>query len=109
MQPSAVVESFNVEEDVGLRFGAGTISCSVYQLRFERAEKTLHRSLVVAVPFAAHARSCIDRTQPLLKKMAGVLAATVEMMQQAISGIALLDSHIAVSYTHLTLPTICSV
>src|SRR5215510_8757065 len=82
MAPAAVVESFDVLEHRATGLDPGLPPAGVNQFDFERSEETLRHRVVPAVAAAAHAAPDPVQRQQLLVVVAGVLAATIRMMQQ---------------------------
>ena len=54
MRALAIVEGFNVIEDVGARLSAGEEVTAVNEFEFEGAPEAFHGGIVVAVAFATH-------------------------------------------------------
>src|SRR5512134_946262 len=77
-----IIETHNIGKDVGLGFLAGLVILEMDMLAFEGAKETLHRSIVIAVASAAHADLDLLVDEKLLVRIAGILAATIRMMQQ---------------------------
>ena len=71
-----------------------TIPAMMNQLRFERAEKALHRGVVVAVPLAAHACRDAVLVEQIAEVSTGVLDATVRMVDQPCRRSASIDTHL---------------
>lgn len=87
----AIVEAFQVEEDVGHRFLASAVKGMVDQLRLQRTKEALHRRVVVAVATTAHAGRDGMGGQQRLERSAGVLTAAVAMLNQGADRLALVQ------------------
>ena len=73
MPPLAVVEQFDVFEQLVAGLSSGTPPAPMDQFNFERGEETFRHRVVPAVAFTAHATlDAVDRQQ-LLILVAGVL------------------------------------
>lgn len=89
MESLAVIEGIDVVEDrpgglsVVLKTGA------VDKLLLERAPEAFYRGVIVAVATAAHARRHVPGGQMLAVRFAGVLAATVRVLEQPCFGLSL--------------------
>jgi len=85
MLPLAIVKRRDVVEHTG----AGRIKISqrnaVGPFVFQRLEETLTHGIVVTATHPAHARLHLQQAQGLLKRIAGVLTATVRMMNRALA------------------------
>src|SRR5216110_275504 len=78
----AVVEAFDVVEDLHASVGAGLEGTAIDQLQFEGAPEALHGGVVIAVGSAAHGGDQASATQSLTIIAAGVLDATIGMEKQ---------------------------
>ena len=88
-----IVEAFDVVEHIGSGLVSGSVHSACCSLGFERGEEALHRRVVPDVARPAHrADDTVVRHQPL-ELFAGVLAATVGMMQQGIGFATPPDRH----------------
>lgn len=93
MMPDGIIEPFDVFEDVPAGLCAGCILLVMNPLVFESAKKTFHDGVVVAVAFAAHADQDPVGFQNGLDLVAGILAATIRVVEQLRPGLALIESH----------------
>src|SRR5204862_3347394 len=82
MSAVAVVEGFDVMEDLPASLGAGIEETSIDQLQFEGAPEAFHGGVVVAVASAAHGGDQAGVTECLAIIAAGVLDATIGMEKQ---------------------------
>jgi len=81
---SHVVEAFDVVEHVSLGFVPCPIGLARRSFGFQRGEEALHRRVVPDVARTAHrADDAVIGHQPL-ELLAGVLAATIGVMQQRV-------------------------
>ena len=93
VQTLAIVPSFDVFKEgcAGLsprgKALAGTFG-------FERAEKALHGCVVKAISNPAHTDLAVVGRQRILIRFAGVLAALIRMMQQALGWVAFQHGHL---------------
>src|SRR6476469_7758168 len=78
----AVVEGFDVIEDLHASLGAGVEEATIDQLQFEGAPEAFHGGVVIAVASAAHGGDQAGVTQSLAVIAAGVLDATIGMEKQ---------------------------
>jgi len=93
MSPLAVVEEFDVLEQLAARLSSGTPLALIDQFDFECGEKTFRHRFVPTVALTAHAAlDAVDRQQ-LLIIVAGILAAAIRVMQQALRRLAVLQCH----------------
>ena len=93
MPASRVVEAFDVVEHIGPGLIPRPISLAVDAFGLQRREEALHRRIVPDVARAAHrADDAVVGHQPL-ELLAGVLAATVRMMQQRVGLASAPDRH----------------
>ncbi len=82
MATGAIVKGFNEEEDVRHGILTGSINSMIHQLCFKCSEETLYRGVVVAIPPSTHAWHDVVDGQQILESLAGVLAATIIVMNQ---------------------------
>src|SRR4030067_43749 len=94
MATCAVVEAFDVNEDVGLGFNPGIVILKVDLLTFQGAEETLHRGVVITVPGATHADLHPVSRQQILVRPTGILTAAIRMMQKTCGRSAVLYGHL---------------
>ena len=88
MPPFEIIEALDVAEYIGLGLVPYPIDLTRYTLGLERGKEALHRRIVPDIARAAHGTDdAVIGHQPL-ELLAGVLAATVGVMQQRI-GLAL--------------------
>ena len=73
MSPLAVVEEFDIFEELGAGLSSGTPATLIDQFDFESGEKTFCHRVVPAIAFTAHAALDAVCRQQLLILMAGVL------------------------------------
>lgn len=52
MEPPAVVEGFNVVEDLSLSFSAGVIRLAIDPFLLERAKETLHGRVIISSTYS---------------------------------------------------------
>jgi len=83
MATTQVVKAFEVEKDVTLRSKMRSIDLILNQFGLECSPEALHQSIVAAVAGATHTDLHRGRLQASLVVVAGILAATVGMMQQS--------------------------
>ena len=83
MLPFPVVKHLDVLKAGGLHDGVGGVANAMHPLVLEAVEPTLGWRVVPAIPFAAHRTGHAVFLEPVLKRMAGVLAASVGVMQQS--------------------------
>ena len=62
MTTSAIVERFNVEEDVDHGFFAVLVASMIYQLRFECAQETVRWNKPEAIPLLLQAGASLEAT-----------------------------------------------
>ncbi len=77
MTPLAIVVEFDEFENSAASLGPGLEADVMDQLRFKRAEETLHGCIIETIAFAAHAGLDFVFGQKSLILDAGILAATV--------------------------------
>src|SRR3990172_3630791 len=90
----AVVEAFDVSEDVGLGFNPGMVILKVDLLTFQGAEETLHRGVVITITCVTHADLHAVSRQQALVSHTGILTAAIRMMQQTCGRSAVLHGHL---------------
>lgn len=76
-----ILETHNVGKDVGSGLLASLVFLEMDMLAFEGAKETLHGSVVITVASAAHADLYLLVDDKSLVSMAGILAATIRMME----------------------------
>lgn len=81
MPALGIVEPLNVIEHIGPGFIAGSVDLSICTLGLQRGEEAFHGGIVPAVAPATHAALDSLVREQLLKRLAGVLAALVGVMQ----------------------------
>ena len=91
MEPHAVVEDLDVAENRAFCFGTGGEDAPVDEFGFQRGPEALHFGVVVAVACPTHPRSDTVGAQKLAVRLAGVLAATVGVVEQPARGPLRLD------------------
>jgi hypothetical protein len=74
--------------------GFGYASGSDNPVRFSVWQKTLRHRVILAIAFATHAAQETVRRQQSMILLAGVLAAAVRVMQQAVRRLAILQRHL---------------
>src|SRR6516165_9095081 len=94
MSPLAVVEQFDIFEQLVAGLSSGTPPALTDQFNFERGKKTFRHRVVPAVAFTAHATLDAVNRQQLLILVAGVLAAAIRVMQQTLRRLAVLQGHL---------------
>ena len=94
MPPLAIVEQFDVFEDFASCLGSATPAALITQFDFQCGKKTLRHRVIPAIAFATHAAQETVRRQQSLILIAGVLAAAVRVMQQAVRRLAILQRHL---------------
>src|SRR4030067_2588076 len=94
MATCAVIEAFDVNEDVGLSVNPGIVILKVDLLTFQGAEETLHRGVVITVPGATHADLHPVSRQQIPVRLTGILTAAIRMMQQTCGRSGGLHSHL---------------
>src|SRR5690242_16979273 len=92
MSPLPIVEQLDVFEDFAAGLGSGTPAALINQFELEGGEKTLRHRIIPAVAFTAHATQHAVRRQQLLILVAGVLAAAIRVMQQALRRLAVVSA-----------------
>src|SRR4051812_44555736 len=93
MPPAPIVEDFDIFEQCCFGLPPGAELCSMNKLRFERAEERFHRCIVIAVALAAHGDLDAVAVEDLAIRPAGVLDATIGMVDEALRWSAMLDRH----------------
>src|SRR3546814_7056886 len=83
MPSLSVVKHFDVVEQALPSLVEGSVFLMPHMLGFERMEKALHRCVVVAITFTAHARLDIVLSKQSLITSGSVLHALIGMEQQA--------------------------
>ena len=78
----AIVEGFDVIEDLGASLAAGVEVAAIDQFEFESAPEAFHGGVVVAVAFAAHRGDEAGLGEGLTVIGAGVLDAAIGVEQQ---------------------------
>lgn len=84
MSPFSVVVHLDVLKDLAPCFISGFKPAPVNLLDFQRVQKTLADSVVLAVALAAHAWYYLARLKYLLIIIAGVLAAPIRVMNESL-------------------------
>ena len=82
--PTGIVKPLDVIEHVGFRLGSRVVQRPRGTFGLQRGEEALHCGVVPAVAGAAHATSQALVRQEPLERLAGVLAASIRMMQHGI-------------------------
>src|SRR5206468_9520058 len=82
----AIVEGFDVIEDLGSSLGASAEAAAVNQLQFEGAPEAFHGGVVITVTSATHRGDQAGLSQGLTIIAAGVLNAAIGMEQQVGGG-----------------------
>ena len=93
MQTSRVVIQRHVFAHVGNRFLPGSVAAITAPFPFQAAKESLYRGIVPAITVATHAADYAVLLQPSLIVMAGVLTASVGMMQQTRQRFSQVDRH----------------
>jgi hypothetical protein len=88
-----IVESLNVVEDVGPRFGSGLIPSRVDTLPLEHHEETFDQCIVGATIDNTHAAGQVVPLQEALTFVAGKLAAPIRMQYQGRAFFTLPEGH----------------
>ena len=83
MRSFPVIVHFNITKDFSLRFVSCFKPVPIYFFNFQRVKETLSDSIIPTVTFATHARGNLMPSKQRLIIPAGVLAATVRVMDQA--------------------------
>src|SRR5690242_5318748 len=89
----AIVECFDVSEDLALGPGAGAERTAIDQLELESAPEAFDGSLVVTVAFTAHRGNQDGLSESAAVFCAGVLHAAIRVEQQIVLGLAMQQSH----------------
>lgn len=79
MTTGAIIEAFNIGEDIGFGFLTGLKILKMHMLIFQGAEETLHRRIIVAVPGPAHADLDVLSGQQSLVRRTRILAAALAL------------------------------
>ena len=82
MSAVAVVEGFDVIEDLHASLSAGVEATAIDQLQFEGAPEAFHGGIIVAIALAAHRGEQTSVGQCLTIIVGGVLNAAVGMEEQ---------------------------
>ena len=82
MQPLAIVKPFEERKDIPARVVPGVIRLVMDQFILQGAEEALRHRIVVAIPFAAHARRHVQCCESTLIRQAAVLGALVRVMDK---------------------------
>lgn len=90
----AVVEGFDVIEDVGLGLAAGEEVTAVDQFQFEGAPEGFHEGVVVAVAFPAHGGDQAGLGQGGAIVVCGVLDAAIGVTEQVFGCVAVPQRHL---------------
>src|SRR5258705_2172478 len=91
MPTTAVVEDRDEVKERGPSVGMRAKGRTHEQFTFERREAAFRQGVVVPVPHRAHGGADPRRTAPVLKRLGGVLAAMIRVMNHAGSGAAMLE------------------
>src|SRR5262245_55040920 len=83
-----VVETVDVITEIFDRVVSRPVLAPMNPLALQRAEEALHRSVVVAIAPATHARASAGEFQPPLVLVGGVLTASVRVVNQAGLGVS---------------------
>jgi len=94
MPTTAVVEDLDEVKERGPSVGMRAKGRTHEQLTFERREAAFRQGVVVPVPDRAHGGADPCRTAPVLKRLGGVLAAMIRVMNHAGSGAAMQERHV---------------
>ena len=89
----AVIERFDVIEDLGTRLGAGVEGRSVDQLELEGAPEAFDGGVIVAVGSAAHGGDQAGVVEGLAIISAGVLDAAIGVEEQVGGRAAMQEGH----------------
>ena len=79
---TAVVKHLDVVEQIGNRRLARSVPGAMHALVLQTVEEALGRRVIPAIPLAAHRANHVVLRQLVLKPTAGVLAATIRVMDQ---------------------------
>jgi len=82
MSSMPIVETLNVSEDVTFGLVRRIVFATMNQLGLNGTEETFHGGVIVGISLATHTRLDAMVGQQRLVFIAGILAATVRMMQQ---------------------------
>src|SRR3989442_7437237 len=82
MSALAIVERFDVVEDLGSSAGATVKAAAIDQFQFEGGPEAFHGGIVIAVAFAAHGGNQAGPAEGLAIIATGVLDTAVGMEQQ---------------------------
>src|SRR5687768_4282104 len=83
VEPVAIIEYFDVPEQIELGSGAGGIPLMLRQLAFERGPEALHRGIIVAAARSTHAHRDTGARDQRLIRMARILCPLVGMVPGA--------------------------
>jgi len=93
MAPPPVVKNLDVFEERGARFLAGSEAGPMNHLGLQRSEEAFHRSVVQAIAPPAHRRCDAAQIEQLLVLPAGILDASITVMEQPFWRAPISDSH----------------
>src|SRR5204863_950963 len=93
MKALAIVEGFDVIEDLTTSLGAGVEETTIDQLQLERAPEALHGGVVITIASAAHGGDQAGGGECLAIIATGVLDAAIGMEKQLGRGAAMQQSH----------------
>ena len=83
MTPITIVKNLDVFKNIQAGLISGSVVAVKGQFSFERAEETFHRRVVIAVTLATHATDHLELCQQRLILIAGILAASIRVVQSS--------------------------
>ena len=94
MIAGAIIEDLNVFKYIQSGFISGGVGLVEYQFGFEGTKEAFRQSIVIAIAFAAHTTKHFVFGQQGLIVVAGILTATVGMMEQSWQGLSGGNGHL---------------
>ena len=88
-----IIKTLDVIEYIRSSFVAISVANSIHSLSFQHAEEALHDRVVIAIAATTHAALNAVRLKLIPEVIAGVLAATVTMMDEIALRPALISRH----------------
>ncbi len=82
MPPFTIIENFDVLENISSRFRPCSIMASMDPFPFKQGEETFHDGIIVTIPRSTHAARDAVIPKKFLEIVAGILAATIGVMNE---------------------------
>ena len=93
MQTLAIVKHLDIVNHIPPRCFPREIDPMIRSLGFQTAKKSFNHRIIPAITFSAHAANHAMLFQLILVDMAGILAATIRMMEKLFRWLPALDRH----------------